>query len=479
MCGFLGLAGGETPQEIVKAFSLGMPRLQHRGQESAGASWSDGKHVTGYKGMGLVPSVFSFSRLQKMEEDGTRMVIAHTRYSTSGSSSTHNAQPHWLHDQRGRFAYCANGDVPDLEQQKAEWEKRGLVFETTNDSEFILKVIAFYIASEHPDWHEDFIHGVRRMMQTVRATYAGGLITGTRLYVFRDPHENRPLYVGRRGSLFVAASETSVFDVIGAEVEREVRGGEILVVQPNGEYETKEGVPQKKRQLCIFEHLYFSRPDSRTPTGETCSCFRRRCGVKLARFEEGLGRTCSMDCAMAVPESGSPFTDGYAAARGLLFRIGIVRDTHVGRTFIDPGQDARRGKADRKYTMLPDVAAGVFNADGTELIPPMTRVMIGDDSIVRLTTALVLALKIKKAGFTEVHFRVSSPPIISPCFFGIDMKTEAELIAANHTEEEIRQMLGVTSLLYLPLDKLDEVIREGGENPEDYCRKCFGAECAI
>jgi len=481
MCGFIALAGGESSKAIVKDFSLGLPRLQHRGQESAGASWSNGKNVDGYKGMGLVLAVFTPQRLQAMDEYNIRMIIAHTRYSTSGSSSSRNAQPHWLHDRRGRFAYCANGDVPDLEQKKKEWEKKGLVFETTNDSEFILKQIDYFIDVENPDWHEDFIHGIRRMMQTTRATYSGGLITGTRLYVFRDPYENRPLYIGRRGSLFVAASETTVFDLIHAEVEREVCGGEILVVQPNGEYQSVEGVKPKKRQRCIFEHIYFSRPDSRTPAGERCGTFRRRLGVKMAEYEKSLARNYKIDCALGVPESGNYFTDGYAAAMGIPFRVGIVRDGYTGRIFIGPEQeqDSRRDKADRKYTVLPDIAVGVYTADGVELISPMEDAMFGEDSIVRLTTLLVLGGKIDKAGYKNVHLRISAPRIVSPCFFGIDMKTEAQLIAANNSEEEIRQILGVASLLYLPIEKLDEVIREGGEDPDDYCRKCFGVPCAI
>jgi len=479
MCGFLGLAGGESA-ELVKAFALALPRLQHRGQESAGGSWSDGKHVDGYKAMGLVPVVFTEKRLQDMEASNIRMMIGHTRYSTSGKSSTRNAQPHWLHDRRGRFALCVNGDVPDLEDVKKKWEQKGMVFESSNDSEFLLKLIDYYIDVENPDWHEDFIHGIRRMMQTIRATYSGGLITGSLLYVFRDPHENRPLYIGHNNNgMFIAASETTVFDALNAEVEREVRGGEILVVKPNGEHHSVKGVDPKKRQRCIFEHIYFSRPDSKTPTGETCSCFRRRLGVKSAHHEKSLGLKYQIQCAISVPDSGNFFTDGYAVAMDLPLRIGIVKDGYVGRTFIDPGQDNRRLKADRKYSILPETATGVYAADGTVLIKPVESGMFGEDSIVRLTTLLVLGKKIEAGGFKEIHIRVSSPPIVSPCHFGIDMKTETELIAANYSEEEIRDQLGVASLLYLPLNYLDEVIKEGGEDPDDYCRKCFGAECAI
>ncbi len=480
MCGFLGMAGGESPQTLLKAFSLCMLRLQHRGQESAGASWSDGHHVEGTKGMGLVPVVFDRVKLEQMLADNPRMIIGHTRYSTAGSSSTKNAQPHWLHDRRGRYAIALNGDVPDLQQLKEEAErKHGNVYGTENDAEFILKQINTYIDQDRPDWREDFIHGIRRMMQTTRATYSGGLITGTRLYVFRDPHENRPLFIGRRGSLFVAASETTVFDIIHADVEREVRGGEILVVEPNGECHSLVGVPTLQLQMCIFEYLYFSRPDSRCKNGETCARFRRRCGVKLVEHERSLNLGHCINCVMGVPDSGNFVADGIAAASGLPLRMGMVKDGYVGRTFIDPGADSRREKAERKYYVLPDVAAGVSNADGRELIPPVRSAIVAEDSIVRLTTLLVLAKKIAKSGLEEVHFRVSAPPIVSPCHFGIDMKTEAELIAANHTVEEIREQLGVASLLYLPLEKLDEVIREGGEDPANYCRKCFGAPCAI
>ncbi|MFA6553150.1 MAG: amidophosphoribosyltransferase [Patescibacteria group bacterium] len=472
MCGFLGLAGGKSPQDLLTCYYNGLLRLQTRGEESAGGSWSDGHRVDGTKGMGLVPVVFDREKIGEMLADNPTMLIGHTRYSTAGGSTVKNAQPHWLHDRKGRFAIALNGDVPDLAALRLEAMKNGNVYASDNDAEYILKQIDWFIDHEKPDWREDFVHGIRRMMETTRATYSGGLITGSRLYIFRDPWENRPLFIGRRGSLFVAASETTAFSIMHAEVERQVRGGEILIVQPNGEYRSIEGVPLKKRQWCVFEWIYFSRPDSLLPTGETCADFRRRQGYKLAACERSSGSPCCADCVMSVPDSGNFFTDGYSHGMGLERFTGMVRDNYVGRTFIDPDMDTRREKSERKYTVLP----AVKTLNGGKR---MTNAVWCDDSIVRLTTMEVLVGKIRKAGYEHIHLRISAPPIVAPCNFGIDMKTTDQLIAANLSVEQIRERLGVDSLRYLSLEKLDEVIREGGIDPEDCCRKCFGAPCAI
>lgn len=481
MCGFLGLAGGDSPDELVKAFALAMPRLQHRGQESCGASWSNGENVDGHKGMGLVPTVFNSEALEKIIKYGARMIIGHTRYSTSGESSDVNAQPHWLEDQRGRTAIALNGDVVDLAIQKDELKKAGALFRTENDAEFILKKIYHIIYHDRPDWKVDFIYGIRKMMETTRATYSGGLLTGPMLYIFRDPYENRPIFIGRRGSLFVAASETCVFNQIGAEVERSLNGGEIIIVKPSGEWSSTQAVPRRRCAHCIFEKIYFARPDSIAFGQEKCSRFRRRLGVKMKQYEiERFGRSTEVDCACAVPDSGNYFTEGYAVARKILLRHLFVRDTYIFRTFIMPGQDSRRTIAKRKYEALDDIAEGIYTAGGEELIPPMKRIVIGEDSIVRLTTLLALIEdKVKKAGIEEIHVRISAPPIIAPCYYGIDMKRPEELIAATISVEEIQKKLGVASLLYLPLEKLDEVIKEGGENPEDYCRACFSGSYPI
>lgn len=481
MCGFLGLAGGDSPDELAKAFALAMPRLQHRGQESCGASWSNAENVDGHKGMGLVPTVFNSEALEKIIKYGAQMIIGHTRYSTSGESSDVNAQPHWLEDHRGRTAIALNGDVIDLAVQKDELKKAGALFRTKNDAEFILKKIYHIVYQDRPDWKVDFIYGIRKMMETTRATYSGGLLTGPLLYILRDPYENRPLFIGRRGSLFVAASETCVFNQIGAEVERSVNGGEIIIVKPSGEWSSEQAVQRRKCAHCVFEKIYFARPDSIAFGQETCARFRRRLGVKMAQYEiERFGNGTEVDCSCAVPGSGNYFTEGYAVARRILLRYLFVRDTYIARTFIMPGQDSRRTVAGRKYEALEDIAEGICTADGEELIPPMKRIVIGEDSIVRLTTLLALIEdKVKKAGIEEIHVRISAPPIIAPCSYGIDMKRPDELIAATNSVEEIQKKLGVASLLYLPLEKLDEVIKEGGEDPEDYCRACFSGKYPI
>ncbi len=481
MCGFLGLAGGDS-REMVKAFALGLPRLQHRGPESAGGSWTDSsERVHGTKGMGSVTTVLTKDVIEHIEKHVPSMIIGHTRYATSGMGEKKNAQPHWLEDHTGRFAVALNGDVPNLEEmKKLLHQESGAIFYTENDSEYILKLIYSIIIRDKPHWKENFIHGIRTMMGNLTATFSGGLLTGTRLYVFRDKHENRPLWIGHKNGMFIASSETCVFNLIGGKVEREVKGGEILVVSPNGEYKTIQAVESGPLAKCIFEAIYFSRPDSIVFQNESGSSFRRRLGIAMADLElETYGHFCEADCVISVPSSGDYFTDGYAQRRGLIIREGIMKDATVGRTFISPGNDARRQKAIRKYTVLEDVPKGICDLAGNVLHSSMKRVVVCDDSIVRLTTMKVLVEKLRSAGYEEIHLRISAPPIVEPCFFGIDMKTHDQLIAAHSNEEQIRQELGVESLLYLPLVKLDQVIKEGGGNPENYCRRCFGAPCKI
>lgn len=490
MCGFLAMAGGNLPDRFAHDFIYSLSILQHRGQGSAGGAFSDGSIVTTYKNTGLVLGVFNPKVKAKISEGNPVMAIGHTRYPTAGEdkskkkNSARNAQPHWLDDRRGRYALCANGDVLGLDKLKEEWKKKtGMVCHSTNDSEFMLKVIDFYIDTEKPDWKGEFVYGIRRMMQTIRATYAGGLLTGTRLYVYRDPYENRPLFYGRReDGMFVASSETSVLDYLGAKLIGEVKGGEILIVKPDGTFTSVQAVPKRKRQFCIFEYIYFSRPDSKTKKGFLCATFRRILGFLMARHEKKLGLNYRIDCVQGIPDSGNFFAETYAWAMKIAFRIGIVRDAYVGRTFIDSDEsvsNSRKNKAEKKYTVLDDIPKGLHTADGEELIPPMVNVVYGDDSIVRFLTTLVMKDKADRAGYKDVHFRISSPPIVSPCYFGIDMKTIKELIAANKTVEQMTEELGVASLMYLPMELLEEAIVAIGENPDEFCMKCLGIPCQI
>lgn len=478
MCGFYAVAGGETPSELVQAYGVGVNRIQQRGQCASGASWSDGVRVHGMKGLGLISQLLTPERLQEIEKDAPLMLIAHTRYSTAGGNTRKNAQPHWYEDFQGRVAYAGNGDMPGLELAKQQLsEEYGAVFHTENDAEFLLKKIATFIHRDRPGHGSNFQEAITKMMETTMATYSGGLITGTMLYVFRDPWSNRPLWIGRRGSLFVAASETAVFNIIGAKVERAVRGGELIMVNPNGEWTSVQAVEPKRCHQCIFEEIYFGRPDSRSFGKGTNAVFRRMLGIRMTEYEKRkLGKLVDVDCVVGVPESSLLFSESYAYARGLPFRSLFVRDMYVNRTFITSGVKSRRLMAQRKYETLADIASGIAAHDGTVIIPPMKRVVIGEDSIVRLTTMLALIEKVREAGIEEIHVRISSPPIVKPCHFGIDMKDPNELIAAQHSEEEIRAMLGVSTCLYLPAEELDAVIVQGGRQPADFCRHCFGGD---
>jgi len=494
MCGIVVLVGGEK-KKLPDRFYAAMNIVQTRGQGSAGIACSDGKTVETYKNLGLVPAVFNPKIMRKIEEFSPVMAIGHTRYPTAGNgkdeagnkkkkNSKRNAQPQWLDDRRGRYALCANGDVPNLEELKEKWNREtGMVLLSDNDSEFILKVIDYYIDTEKPDWKREFVHGIKRMMENIRATYAGALITGTRMYIYRDPYENRPYYYGRcEDGMFVAASETAVLDALKATLLGEVKGGEIMIIKPDGSFESVQAIPRKQSQFCIFEYIYFSRPDSKTRKGFPCSTLRRILGFLAAKSEEEQGIDHQIDCVLGVPDSGNFFAEAYALAKKIAFRIGIVRNPYVGRTFIDDDEsetDSRKNKAEKKYTLLVDIPKGVTTADGVELIPPMTNVAFGDDSIVRFLTTLVIMAKARVAGYGNVHFRVSAPPIVAPCHFGIDMKTLEELVAANKTVDEMVEELGAASLIYLPMEKLEEAIIAIGEKPEDFCMKCLGRPCAI
>lgn len=494
MCGIVILVGGERiklPGRFYEAMNI----VQTRGQGSAGIACSDGNTVETYKNLGLVPAVFNPKVMGKIEEFSPVMAMGHTRYPTAGNgkdqegnkkkkNSKRNAQPQWLDDRRGRYALCANGDVPNLDELKRKWKKEtGMVLLSDNDSEFILKVIDYYIDTEKPDWKVEFVHGITRMMENIKATYAGALITGTRMYIYRDPYENRPYYYGRcEDGMFVAASETAVLDTLGATLLGEVKGGEIMIIKPDGSFESVQAVPKRQRQFCIFEYIYFSRPDSKTQKGFPCSTFRRILGVLGARSEKEKGIDYQIDCVLGVPDSGNFFAEAYAMAKKIAFRIGVVRNSYVGRTFIDDNEsvrESRKKKAEKKYTVLVDIPQGITTAGGEELIPPMTNVAFGDDSIVRFLTTLVIMAKARVAGYGNVHFRISSPPIVAPCHFGIDMKTLEELIAANYTVDEMVEQLGAASLIYLPMEKLEEAIVAIGEKPEECCMKCLGVPCAM
>jgi len=422
---------------------FGLYALQHRGQESAGIVSSNGGRLHLRRGMGLVSRVFT-ARDFETELVGPA-AIGHNRYSTTGSSDIINAQPILVQFKRGQVAAAHNGNLANSAELRDRMEDDGSIFQTTTDSEVVVHLVARSRA-----------RGIDAMvvdaLRQVDGAYCFVFLAPKQLIAARDPRGFRPLCLGRLGDAAVVASESCAFDIMGAEYVRPIEAGEVLVVDADGQ-RSLHLPPAPRKGQCIFEFIYFARPDSRV-FGHNVDKVRRRLGRLLA--EE---HPCDADIVVAVPDSANTAALGYAEASGIRFEIGLIRNHYIGRTFIAPDQ----GERDRDVRVKFNPVAGVVRRK---------RVVLIEDSIVRGTTARNLIRLIRRAGAAEVHLRVSSPPIQAPCFFGIDMSRKAELIAANHTVEEIRRFIGADTLEYLSVGKLLEAV----DDPEDYCAGCFTAE---
>jgi len=439
-CGIFGVFGDSRAAE--RAY-FGLYALQHRGQESSGIAASDGTSLRLRRGMGLVSQVFGASDLGPGLAG--RSAIGHNRYSTTGGSDIANAQPIMVQFKRGQIAAAHNGNLVNTAELRDGMEDAGSIFQTTTDTEIVVHLIARSRAGSIGEMVAD-------ALSQVEGAYCFLFLTPTQLIAARDPRGFRPLCLGRLGDATVVASESCAFDIMEAHYIRDIRPGEILIVDEDGLHSSMlPQVPAKAQ--CIFEFIYFSRPDSRI-FGQKVDKVRRLLGRLLA--EE---RPCDADIVIAVPDSANTAALGYAEASGVRFEIGLIRNHYVGRTFIDPYQHKR----DRDVRVKFNPVAGVLKGK---------RVVMIEDSIVRGTTLRNLVRLVRSGGAAEVHVRVSSPPIVSPCFFGIDMSKKAELIAANHSVAEIRQFVGADSLEYLSVAKLLEAV----EDPQDYCVGCFTAE---
>jgi len=439
-CGIFGIFGDDRAAE--RAF-FGLYALQHRGQESSGIAASDGKRLRVKRGMGLVSQVFAADDFGSAL--GGRMAIGHNRYSTTGASDIGNAQPIRVQFKGGEIAAAHNGNLVNAAELRREMEAKGSIFQTTTDSEVVLHLVARSPAGTIEEMIAD-------ALSQVDGAYSFVFLTPTQLIAVRGPRGFRPLCVGRLGGAVVVASESCAFDIMGAHYLRSVRPGELLIVDEDG-LRSVELAKQGRESRCIFEFIYFSRPDSRI-FGEKVDKVRRRLGRLLA--EE---HPCEADIVIAVPDSANTAALGYAEASGIRFEMGLIRNHYIGRTFIMPHQDKR----DRDVRVKFNPVAGVLKG---------RKVVMIEDSIVRGTTLRNLVRLVRSGGAAEVHVRVSSPPIVSPCFFGIDMSKKSELIAANHSIEEIREFVGADSLEYLSVD----VLRRAVDDPENYCAGCFTAD---
>jgi len=442
MCGIIGVSG--VPDASRVAY-LGLYSLQHRGQESAGMVTVDGAGVArSHRGMGLVSDVFGESVLAGLGGD---VAIGHTRYSTAGSSVLANAQPILAGYREGPLALAHNGNLTNAESLRADLVAKGSIFQTSSDSEVLIHLIARSEAREPEDQLLD-------ALERVEGAYSLVVTVGRTLYAIVDPRGFRPLWLGRLGNGHVVASETCALDLIGATPVRELQPGEFVRIQ-GPDVDRLPPLPAKAHRRCIFELVYFSRPDS-TIFGRSVDRVRRALGRELAREHPAPGT----DCVFSVPDSSNAMALGFAEQAGLKLEHALIRNHYVGRTFINPTQAARNAKVKIKFNPVREVLAG-------------KKVVVVDDSLVRGTTSRELVQMIRQAGAAEVHFRVASAPITGPCYYGIDTPTKSELIASTHSLEEIRRHLGVETLGYLSLDGM---LRAAGGDPAEFCHACFSGD---
>lgn len=436
-CGVFGIFGSG---EAAARTYLGLYALQHRGQESTGIATADGGVLHLHKGVGLVATVFSHG--EELERLTGRAAIGHNRYSTTGLSGIVNAQPLLIRFKGGQVAAAHNGNVVNAYELRTAMEQHGSIFQTTSDSEIVLHLIA---RSRKKSIEGMIRDGLSRLV----GAYCFLFLTPKKLIAARDPNGFRPLCLGRQDDAVLVASESCAFDILGAEYVRDIEPGEMIVVGPRG-MKSHRLPPADRKSFCVFEFIYFSRPDS-IIYGEKVDKVRRMLGKKLA-----MEAPAPADIVIAVPDSANTAALGYAQASGLRFELGLIRNHYVGRTFISPDQKERDLDVQIKFNTVSGVLKN-------------KRVVLVEDSIVRGTTLKKLVRLIRKAGPSEIHVRVSSPPIVSPCYYGIDISQKKELIAASHTVEEIRRYIGADSLAYLTVDGMLDAVRDR----DSYCTACF------
>jgi amidophosphoribosyltransferase len=425
---------------------LGLYALQHRGQESAGIATADGHHLANIKGMGLVSEIFTDDVLAKLPGP---MAIGHTRYSTTGDSALLNAQPIRVDSTKGLIAIAHNGNLVNLGTLRAKLEHEGAYFQTTSDSEIIVQLIAHSSAAT-------LVDAIADSLSQVEGAFSIVMMTRDRIFAARDPRGFRPLSMGRMknpdgSDAIVFASESCAFDLLRAEFIRDVLPGELVMVSQDGvtSRQYASGLPQSS---CIFEHVYFARPDSRI-FGRWVQESRDQMGRQLARESN-----VPADVVVPVPDSGVTAALGYAEEARIPFRLGLIRNHYVGRTFIEPEQRVRDFGVRLKLNPVHNLLAG-------------KRVILIDDSIIRGTTSRKIVRMVRGAGATEVHLRISCPPTISPCFYGVDTPSKRDLIAANHSVEEIRRFIEADSLAYLSLDGLLHSVQD--QEKTGYCTACY------
>ena len=444
-CGVCGVMSTKR-ENVAGIVYYGLYALQHRGQESCGIVVNDDGAFSSYKDLGLVSEVFSTDTLAHLPKG--MMAVGHVRYGTTGGTTRNNCQPIEVNHQKGKMALAHNGNLTNALELRDKLELSGAIFQTTSDTE----TIAYVITRERlmtPSIEE----AVSNTMNLLEGAYSLVLMSSTKMIAARDPYGFRPLCYGQMpDGTYVVASESCALSAVGAEMVRDLLPGEILVFSANGVESRKEHCGKQKKKTCIFEYIYFARPDS-VIDGVSVHESRMRAGELLAE-----SYPVDADIVVGVPDSGLDAALGYANRSGIPYGIGLIKNKYIGRTFIAPGQNERLDKVRIKLSPVKSVING-------------KRVVLIDDSIVRGTTSKRIVKLLREAGAKEIHMRISAPPFLHPCYYGTDIDSEENLIACHHSMEEIVDIIGVDSLGYLEVDKLNKLI-----DSEDYCAACFQGE---
>ncbi len=443
-CGVFGIyAPGKKIAEII---FYGLQALQHRGQESAGIAVSDGENILIFKDLGLVSQVFNEQNIAPLQG---HIGIGHTRYSTTGMNIWKNSQPLYRMFKNESFAIAHNGNLTNVKEIRNEQIKKGVNFETTTDTE----VIASLIESSEKENIED---AIKETTGKIKGSYSLVILTKDKVFGIRDPHGFRPLVLGSLDGSYVIASETCALDIIDAKFVREIDPGEIIVLDKDG-MRSQMMLPVDRISMCVFELIYFARPDSYIHNKNMFEV-RHRLGQELAKQYP-----VDADIVISVPDSGTPAAIGYSAESKIPYAEGFIKNRYIGRTFIQPKQETREISVKLKLNPLKDIIQG-------------KKLVVVDDSIVRGTTSKKIVKMLYNAGAKEVHMRITCPPLIYPCYYGVDMATKKEFIANHKTLEDIREFLKVDSLKYLTMDGLVKAV---GESKEKFCFACFNGEYPV
>jgi amidophosphoribosyltransferase len=440
-CGIFGVWGHQDAAQLTY---YGLHSLQHRGQEGTGIVVSDGSKLKGVKGEGLVSEIFTTDAMKDLKGNAA---IGHVRYATAGGGGYENVQPLLFHSQTGSLALAHNGNLVNVNSLKHQLEAQGSIFQTSSDTEVLAHLMK-------RSGYTDSKDRAKNALSMLKGAYAYLIMTENELMVALDPHGLRPLSLGCLGDAYVVASETCAFDVVGAEYIRDIRPGELLIINDKG-LTSEQFAVNSTKAICTMEYIYFSRPDSNIQ-GINVHTARKNLGKRMA-----VEAPFEADVVTGVPDSSISAAIGYAEATGIPYEMGLIKNRYVGRTFIQPSQSLREQGVKMKLSPVRGVVEG-------------KRVVMVDDSIVRGTTSRRIVTMLKEAGATEVHVVITSPPIKNPCFYGIDTSTKEELIASDKSVEDMRQLIGADTLTFISVEGMIEAIgRKDGDGTSGYCLGCF------